>query len=63
VLERDGSDEIRALFDTPFCTLLDELGIGSESDRRARRDEVRAFLPGVLEVAEAIVTANPDIST
>jgi hypothetical protein len=62
VLERDASREDRARFDPPFRALLDDLGIGSESDRRARREEVRAFLPRVQDVAEAIMTASPDVS-
>jgi hypothetical protein len=41
--------------------LLGDLGIASFPDLQARAEAVRDALPGIMEVAESIITANPTI--
>jgi hypothetical protein len=48
-------------FDRGYRELLVDLGIASFGDLQRRYDEVKRSLPQVWQVAEAIVTANPDI--
>jgi len=53
-LERDGHDH-------GFRELLGDLGIASSSDLRQRGERVKALLPAVRDVADQIMSANPDV--
>jgi hypothetical protein len=48
-------------YETGLWHLLADLGIDSPADLRRRDERVRAFLPSVWAVADAIVAANPEI--
>jgi hypothetical protein len=61
VLHTDLPDLERDAFDDGYRALLDDLGIGSHRDLQERRERLIAFLPRVREVADQIMTANPDI--
>ncbi len=61
IFKRDGTAEMRARFDLPYRELLADLGITSFADLERRIGQVRAHLPQVCEVADAIMAANPGI--
>jgi len=61
VLHHDAPPELRRRFAPGFRDLLADLGIGSPADLRRRAAEVKAALPEVRSVAEAIIVANPEI--
>ncbi len=61
VLYHDGSVEMRERFNPGYWSLLGELGIASFTDLQQRGEQVKALLPRVWEVADAIIAANPDI--
>jgi hypothetical protein len=48
-------------FDPDYQLLLGDLGITSSADLQRRGKRVEAFVPRLLEVAEAIMAANPKI--
>ena len=54
--------ELRAKFDTGYRQLLADLGIYSFIDLQQRSERVRAHLPRVWRVAEAIMTRAPGIA-
>jgi hypothetical protein len=62
VLYHDAPPEIQAHLSIGYRQLLSDLGITSFADLRQRGAQVKAFLPRVWEVAEAIMVANPDIT-
>ena len=62
VLFNDAPPYVRDRHGRGYRQLLADLGIASPADLRRRCDEIKAFLPHVWEVAEAIVAANPSIS-
>ncbi|MCL4543350.1 MAG: hypothetical protein M1118_01930 [Chloroflexi bacterium] len=53
--------ELISRFDGGYRELLADLGIDSFQDRRLRCREVEEFLPGLWEVVEEILAANPGI--
>lgn len=61
-LAQDGTAEMRDRFDPGYRRLLSDLGIASFADLARRGEEVRTFLPHVWEVAETILTTNPEIT-
>ncbi len=62
VLYHDAPAELQQRFLPAYQRLLADLGIASPDDLQSRGSQVRAFLPRVWAVAEAIVSANPEIS-
>lgn len=48
-------------FDDAYRELLADLGIASFADLEARAGTIREALPGIMEVAETIIAANPAI--
>ena len=62
VLAHDAPEAMRERFDPGYRHLLGDLGIASATDLRGRNAQVENALPGVWEVAEAIIAANPGIS-
>lgn len=60
VLAHDAPEQ-QAQFEPGFRRLVADLGITSFADLQHRREETRAFLPHVWEVAQAILAANPAI--
>jgi hypothetical protein len=44
-----------------FASLLGDLGVASEADRRRRAQEVHDYLPRLREVKDAILAATPSI--
>jgi hypothetical protein len=52
---------LRHRFDDGYRRLLGDLGIMSFPDLQARAEAVRNALPGIMEVAESIIDANPAI--
>lgn len=60
ILDRDAPDE-RHRFDEPYRQLLGDLGVASFRDLQLRADVVREALPGIMDVAESIIAANPAI--
>ncbi len=61
ILYTDASGGMREQFSPGYRQLLGDLGIASFADLQQRSDRVKAWLPQVWEVAEAIMAANPDI--
>jgi hypothetical protein len=61
VLYHDAPEEMQAKFEPGYRRLMADLGITSFPDLRRCGDQVRAMLPRVWEVAEAIIAANPDV--
>jgi len=47
--------------DVSYAALLADLGISSFEDHRRRGNEIEAFLPQVRQVAEEILSLNPEI--
>ncbi len=61
VLSHDAPAERQTQFSQGYRLLLRDLGITSFADLQQRGEQVRAFLPRLWEVAEAILAANPEI--
>jgi hypothetical protein len=61
VLSQDAPPEMRERFTPGYRRLLGDLGITSFADLQRRADQVKAFLPQVWIVAEAIMAAHPGI--
>lgn len=57
----DALTAMRRHFDVGYRELLVDLGITSFADLRRRAEQVRALLPRLWAVAEAIIAANPDV--
>lgn len=60
ILDHDAPD-LRARFDDGHRELLGDLGVASFSDLQNRVEATRNALPGIMEVAETIIAANPAI--
>jgi len=61
VLTQDGPMGLWETFGPGYRRLMADLGVSSFADLRRRGDQLKAFLPRVWEVAEAIIAANPEI--
>ena len=61
VFHYDAPAATKNRFDPGYRHLLGDLGIASFADLRRRVEQVKASVPPVWEVAEAIMAANPDI--
>lgn len=61
VLFHDASVAMYERFNHGYRHLLGDLGITSFTDLQPRCEQVKAMLPRVWEVAEAIIEANPEI--
>lgn len=62
ILAADAPPEVRQAHAPAFEALLADLGIPSYGDLRRRAEAVIRFLPALWETAEAIMSANPDIT-
>jgi hypothetical protein len=60
VLCRD-APALREQFLPGYLGLLADLGVGAPADLPTRGGQVRAYLPHLMEVAEAIIEANPEV--
>lgn len=61
VLRHDAPADVRQKHSRGFQAFLADLGIASFADRQQRTEQVRAFLPDVWAVAQAVIAANPAI--
>ena len=61
ILYQDAPVELQEQFHPGYQALLADLGIRSFADLQQRSEQVRAFLPEIWRVAEAIMDANPAI--
>ncbi len=61
VLLRDAPGQITRGFRDSYRELLGDLGVASFAETRRRAAEIERSLPGVWEMAEAIMAANPEI--
>jgi hypothetical protein len=61
VLYHDVPEAVQDRFSPGYRQLLADLGITSFADLQQRGEQVKAILPRVWEVAEAIMAANPEI--
>lgn len=61
VFHHDAPVAMQDRFEPGYRRLVGELGITSFADLQRRNDQVKALLPSVWEVAEAIIAANPEI--
>jgi len=61
VLTQDGPIGLWETFGPGYRRLMADLGVSSFADLQRRGDQLKAFLPRVWEVAEAIIAANPEI--
>jgi hypothetical protein len=61
VLHHDAPAATQARFGPGYRRLLDDLGVTSPADLRRRGEQVRALLPRVWGMAEAIMAAHPGI--
>lgn len=61
VLYHDAPVEIQDRFSSGYRQLLGDLGITSFADIQQRSEQVKAMLPRIWVVAEAIMAANPEI--
>jgi hypothetical protein len=61
VLAQDAPAEEYEKYLPGYLALLGDLGMGSAADIQRRGQQVRAFLPRVWQVAQAILAANPEI--
>ncbi len=61
VLYHDAPEEMQDKFGPGYRELLGDLGIITFADLQQRSEQVKALLPRVWELAEAIMAANPDI--
>jgi len=62
VLYHDAPAAVQEQFQPGYRQLLADLGIHSPDDLRQRSEQVKAFLPQLWQVTEAILAANPLIS-
>jgi hypothetical protein len=62
VLYHDAPVGLQEKFTPAYLQLLADLGITSFADLQRRSQQVKALLPHVWEVAEAIIAANPEIT-
>jgi hypothetical protein len=60
-LYNDAPDDVRARYTPGYERLLAELGIAGPADIRARVEQLRDFVPEVMEVAKAIIAVNPAV--
>jgi hypothetical protein len=63
VFYRDATERVRERHSAGYGDLLADLGIRSYLDLTRRAGEVRAFLPNLWRIAEAIMAANPEIES
>lgn len=63
VFDQAGTPEQLATFTPGFQALLADLGIACHGDLVQRRNQVIAFLPRLWTMAEAIIAANPAITS
>jgi hypothetical protein len=61
VLYYDAPPETQVRFTPAYQELLADLGIRSFSDLTRRGEQIKAALPGLWAVAEAIIEANPEL--
>ena len=61
VLYHDAPTELRDRFSSGYRDLLGDLGISSFADLQRHGEQIKRLLPGLLEVAEEIMAANPEI--
>ena len=61
VLYHDAPAALQEKFTPGYRQLLADLGITSFADLQQRGEQVKALLPQVWAVAEAIMAANPEI--
>ena len=61
VFSRDATERVRERHSAGYGELVSDLGIRSYLDLTRRAGEVRAFLPDLWRIAEAIMAANPEI--
>jgi hypothetical protein len=61
VLYQDAPAELRDRYSPGFRQLLAALGVNSPTDFPPRNQQIRAFLPQLWEVTEAMIAANPEI--
>ena len=57
----DAPPESRNRFEPAYRAMLSDLGITSTEDMLARSNEVRAYLPRLMTIADEIIAANPSI--
>lgn len=63
ILAADAPANLRDQFTDGYLALLSDLGVTSFADLESRAEEVRAFLPRLRELAEEIMSRNPEIET
>lgn len=61
VFAADAPPEVTAQFDPGYRRLLADFGIASPADLRRGGAAIAAALPGIRQVADAIMAANPEI--
>jgi hypothetical protein len=61
ILYHDAPAEMQDRFSPGYQELLADLGTNSLADLHRRGEQVRSFLPHVWEVAQSIISANPEI--
>lgn len=61
VLTADAPVARQRQFEAGYRELIGDLGVASSADLQGRAEQVKALLPRVVEVAEAIIAANPEI--
>jgi hypothetical protein len=62
ILTTDATPEVYAGFEAGFHAMLADLGLGSFADLAERADRIRNSLPGLMDIAESIIAANPKIA-
>jgi hypothetical protein len=60
-LFNDAPVDLQQQFAPSYERLLQQLGITSFADLRQRTEQIKALLPRIWEVTEAIIAANPEI--
>jgi len=61
ILDSSGCHDGRDRLQRGYLSMLNDLGIASATDLEARCRQVLAFLPRVMEVAEAVMDKTPEI--
>jgi hypothetical protein len=61
-LQNDAPESVQARYTPSYEHLLAELGIGGPADIRERVEHLRDLVPEVMEVAKAIIAANPAVT-
>ena len=61
ILAFNGCDDVGDRLQQGYLSMLSDLGIASVTDLEARSREVLAFLPRVMEAAEAVMDTMPEI--